>query len=953
MRRLMNARTMGLADGSVSACRFLVMALIASSCPAITLAQGALQQSMEELAAPDADVRSAAAVALGRMGADAAPAAAALTRALGDEAAKVRANAAWALARIGPAAGVALPELTGALSDDSPDVRGRAAICLGVLGDAAADAVGALRALVEDDDEAIVATAAGALWQVTGRPGDAVAILQALLESPDARTRTNAAGAIGRVGPPARQFAAALVRALEDPDAGVRAAAAQALGDMGLADDMVMEAVTRATGDEDETVRENARKALTKLGDAVPPDAREPATPDMTADADEVQSQPSREAVEQVLALVQRSLSLGVLDHSGRQLNPRIAPEGVSLTASQIAAHARLAESGCVRTVGEVAGFAAAAGARLAATGMALTVDDVLPDLRAYVTWALENQAADEALLGTLIASGTGRAAAPGEMDGEFALTPLTATMLLADLLIGVQRSQGPQGALGYLVPTPTVVWASHPRLADAGDTPAQRGIVRIKGLITTVEYAFTKAAETAPDWLTWAGGLVRMFELGNGLAVSVRQRGARPGEMDVVREIVLDRVGAPIQLTATVSPAGVPMIYEPDQLHYMIFLASRANPRGRDEAPLYDDADAELQARAAGFSPDRGRRLVAATGPARFSVHATLLDATQQRVALLVAGAQVPVLRLEDLSDEERSRIRAATRLSDAGLRALFERDIVQTLKPAHVVIPVYFRPSLPDLIATDGTGEIITAEDGTLTVRAGVTVRNVGAGPSRGEIAVRFLVTTPGGEMRSGTRYVTAVLEPGEAVTLDTGGTAKIDAVPVRCTVTVDPNDTLKESNETNNVHTFMMRAPDARPSDPAAGFPTGEFRGKLTGAGEPADRGSIVVEIEADGTVTAMLYASATYRDLEGRVVADRLTSTEPLKGTVQEGAEGPTQSLRLVSGMAHPPDDPRDLMLSANVTFEVLPDGQLGGTVRVPRGSDVFREMTFVAERSGAG
>jgi hypothetical protein len=79
---------------------------------------------------PDPDIRRCAALAVGRLGREAASAVPALTRALADPAAGVRACAALALAVMGEAATAARAELTAALRDPVEEVRANAAAAL-------------------------------------------------------------------------------------------------------------------------------------------------------------------------------------------------------------------------------------------------------------------------------------------------------------------------------------------------------------------------------------------------------------------------------------------------------------------------------------------------------------------------------------------------------------------------------------------------------------------------------------------------------------------------------------------------------------------------------------------------------------------------------------------------------------------------------------------------------
>ncbi|MGH8657387.1 MAG: HEAT repeat domain-containing protein, partial [Gammaproteobacteria bacterium] len=78
---------------------------------------------VSQLSSPNGQTRIQAAQALGRLGADAAPAAPALTQALRDRAHEMRWTAALALGQIGAAAAKATPALLQALDDSSPRVR--------------------------------------------------------------------------------------------------------------------------------------------------------------------------------------------------------------------------------------------------------------------------------------------------------------------------------------------------------------------------------------------------------------------------------------------------------------------------------------------------------------------------------------------------------------------------------------------------------------------------------------------------------------------------------------------------------------------------------------------------------------------------------------------------------------------------------------------------------------
>jgi HEAT repeat protein len=115
----------------------------AAAVPALT---GALSDA-------DANLRSAAASALAKVGRGDPATAQALIRAFGDSEARVRICAALALRNIGPEAAAAVPLLTAALKDSELTVRLAAAQALGAIGTKAEPAVPALAAILADKNE--------------------------------------------------------------------------------------------------------------------------------------------------------------------------------------------------------------------------------------------------------------------------------------------------------------------------------------------------------------------------------------------------------------------------------------------------------------------------------------------------------------------------------------------------------------------------------------------------------------------------------------------------------------------------------------------------------------------------------------------------------------------------------------------------------------------------------
>ncbi|MCX8067326.1 MAG: HEAT repeat domain-containing protein, partial [Anaerolineae bacterium] len=139
--------------------------------------------------------------------------------------ADVRRAAAEALGRIGDPR--AVPGLLKALRDADAEVRWAAAEALGRVG---APAVPGLLEVLRDADAGVRRAAAEALGRI-GDPQAIPGLLEALRDA-DPRVRRAAAEALGRIGAPALP---SLLEALRDADWWVRRAAAKALGEIARA----------------------------------------------------------------------------------------------------------------------------------------------------------------------------------------------------------------------------------------------------------------------------------------------------------------------------------------------------------------------------------------------------------------------------------------------------------------------------------------------------------------------------------------------------------------------------------------------------------------------------------------------------------------------------------------------------------------------------------------------
>ena len=227
---------------------------------------------------PEPLVRRSAAFALGSLGRQAWPAdeagagavSSALDKALGDGEASVRQNAAWALGRIGPKNGQAVvPSLCKTLADADAQVRRETAAALGEFGQSARMAVpGLLTCFQKDTDTDVRKSALNALVNSVGPDDRGVASgLRSALRDPDPEVVRGAALALANIGGPEAQAAVpALCESLQDKEASTRRLAAAALAHLGTDASPSVASLTAALADHDPVVRRNAAVALGRIG---------------------------------------------------------------------------------------------------------------------------------------------------------------------------------------------------------------------------------------------------------------------------------------------------------------------------------------------------------------------------------------------------------------------------------------------------------------------------------------------------------------------------------------------------------------------------------------------------------------------------------------------------------------------------------------------------------------
>jgi HEAT repeat protein len=234
-------------------------------------AKSVLNSMIDGLKDPEPTVRVAVAESLGRIGDEAKVAVPALKALLKDSDPGVRLAAAFALGRVGPEGATAVPELAVALASDADaTVRKEAARAFALLGLDAKSAVPALaKALREDKVAEVRQHAALALGKMHGETRDVAPIMvEAMKKDEDKTVRIFIVHALGdSLGDGLRAFVKDLAEQLSkpDPEADVRLAIVQELAALGPGAKDALPALNRATADVQLAVRDAAKKAVKKV----------------------------------------------------------------------------------------------------------------------------------------------------------------------------------------------------------------------------------------------------------------------------------------------------------------------------------------------------------------------------------------------------------------------------------------------------------------------------------------------------------------------------------------------------------------------------------------------------------------------------------------------------------------------------------------------------------------
>ena len=244
--------------------------LVAATLLACTAGAADVGKYVEQLAAPDREVRREAAYQLSVLGKDATSAMPALIQALDDADRQVWAYAVVTLGKIGPDAKDAIPKLIEGL--DSRTSRGmrprdksqtlyRSAHTLAQIGEAAKPA---LLASLKGDDTSLRTGAAKAIAFMGSKAPEAIPALIENLGHSDADLRNEVSEALAQIG---KEAIPPIISSLGWPDWKIRAGSARALGAMGAPAASAANALLeKAAQDPEIKVRAEALVALPKIG---------------------------------------------------------------------------------------------------------------------------------------------------------------------------------------------------------------------------------------------------------------------------------------------------------------------------------------------------------------------------------------------------------------------------------------------------------------------------------------------------------------------------------------------------------------------------------------------------------------------------------------------------------------------------------------------------------------
>ena len=264
-----------------------------------SVASGAVQKLTVLLSDPVTGCRQAAVEALGLIGPSAESAAVQLAAMAVRDHRTVRAAACRTLGAIGRSDESAMSALMSALRDADPAVRSEAACSLGSLGAGWAESGFALKAALKDESADVRHQAVTAMVEIPDALNESLGELVTLIADSAVEVRRAAVTALGRTDRARGAVVKTLSQSLSDPDAETRVLAAASLGGFGQDSRHAIPQLTRAVLDSVPEVRRNAVAALAAIG--IPSVECVSALEEATRDTDDTVRSQAQAALERVV----------------------------------------------------------------------------------------------------------------------------------------------------------------------------------------------------------------------------------------------------------------------------------------------------------------------------------------------------------------------------------------------------------------------------------------------------------------------------------------------------------------------------------------------------------------------------------------------------------------------------------------------------------------------------
>lgn len=238
---------------------------------------------------------------------------------LTDASPSIRATAADSLRRMGINARPALAHLTRALSDTNDDVIENAAWALGFIGKEAESAIPHLKNVIGASHPAKVQTAAIAAIGLIGvSDSDTVTVLTRALHHESSQVCSTAALALGALGQSASPAIPDLIELTQDADPAVCHSAVIALGRIGYPAEAALPALRDLASNPNKQIRRDAEMAVTRIEQELTRQGRTP-----TSSTTIAQSRPVPKPAAPVTTPVKPSKASAVLDEDYRPTRPK------------------------------------------------------------------------------------------------------------------------------------------------------------------------------------------------------------------------------------------------------------------------------------------------------------------------------------------------------------------------------------------------------------------------------------------------------------------------------------------------------------------------------------------------------------------------------------------------------------------------------------------------------